>query len=105
LKHDKEGRLIWSNANLIELTKRSSNSWNKNANYMIEGFDWISLFKEKDREGVLSEFKSCLSMNRRFIKETELINGVKVSLLGYPYKITTEHGGFLVSITEENEAQ
>jgi hypothetical protein len=68
---------------------------------MIEGFDWISLFKEDEREDVLSEFKSCLSMNRRFIKETELINGVKVRLLGYPYKLTeAEHGGFLVSITE-----
>tara|TARA_B100001564_G_scaffold144438_1_gene121226 strand:+ start:6198 stop:6800 length:603 start_codon:yes stop_codon:yes gene_type:complete len=100
---DKEGRLIWSNVNLIDLTKRS-NTWSKDANYMVEGFDWISLFKEEDRELVLSEFKSCLAMNRRFIKETELINGVKVRLLGYPYKITdTEHGGFLVSITEEKE--
>ena len=62
------------------------------------------LIKEEDREAVLSEFKSCLTMNRRFIKETELINGVKVRLLGYPYKITdAEHGGFLVSITEEKE--
>jgi len=101
---DKEGRLIWSNVNLIDLTKRS-NTWSKDANYMVEGFDWISLFKEEDREAVLSEFKSCLAMNRRFIKETELINGVTVRLLGYPYKITdTEHGGFLVSITEEKEA-
>jgi hypothetical protein len=100
---DKEGRLIWSNVNLIDLSKRS-NTWSKDANYMVEGFDWISLFKEDDREGVLAEFKSCLAMNRRFIKETELINGVKVRLLGYPYKITdTEHGGFLVSITEEKE--
>lgn len=100
---DQEGRLIWSNVNLIDLTKRS-NTFSKDANYMVEGFDWISLFKEDDREGVLSEFKSCLTMNRRFIKETELINGVKVRLLGYPYKITdTEHGGFLVSITEEKE--
>jgi len=102
---DKEGRLIWSNVNLIDLTKRS-NTWSKDANYMVEGFDWISLFKEEDRESVLSEFKSCLSMNRRFIKETELINGVKVRLLGYPYKITdAEHGGFLVSITEEKEVE
>jgi hypothetical protein len=102
---DKEGRLIWSNVNLVDLVKRSSNSWDKTANYMIEGYDWISLFKDEDREGVLAEFNSCLSMNRRFIKETELINGVKVRLLGYPYKITdVEHGGFLVSITEEIEA-
>lgn len=101
---DKEGRLNWSNANLIELTKKSTNSWKGNASYMIEGFDWISLFKEEDREDILAEFKSCLSMNRRFIKETELTNGVRVRLLGYPYKITeSEHGGFLVSITEENE--
>ena len=101
---DQEGRLIWSNVNLIDLTKRS-NTWTKDANYMVEGFDWISLFREEDREAVLSEFKSCLSMNRRFIKETQLINGVKVRLLGYPYKLTdTEHGGFLVSITEEIEA-
>jgi hypothetical protein len=100
---DQEGRLIWSNVNLIDLTKRS-NTWTKDANYMVEGFDWISLFREEDREAVLSEFKSCLSMNRRFIKETQLINGVKVRLLGYPYKLTdTEHGGFLVSITEEKE--
>ena len=98
---DKEGRLTWSNANLIELTKRSTN----NSNYMLEGFDWISLFKEEDREDVLVEFKSCLSMNRRFIKETTFNSGMKVRLLGYPYKINdTEHGGFLVSITPENEA-
>ena len=95
---DKEGRLTWSNANLIELTKKS------HSNYMVEGFDWISLFDEAEREDIFDEFKSCLSMNRRFIKETRLINGTQVRLLGYPYKITdTEHGGFLVSITTENE--
>ena len=72
---------------------------------MIEGFDWINLFNEDDREDVLSEFKSCLSMNRRFSKVTKLTNGTIVRLLGYPYKITeSEHGGFLISITEENEA-
>jgi hypothetical protein len=44
-------------------------------------------------------------MNRIFIKETTFNSGMKVRLLGYPYKITdTEHGGFLVSITPENEA-
>ena len=95
---DKEGRLTWSNANLIELTKKS------HSNYMVEGFDWISLFDEAEREDIFDEFKSCLSMNRRFIKETRLMNGTQVRLLGYPYKITdTEHGGFLVSITTENE--
>ncbi len=102
---DSEGRLIWSNANLCELTKTITTSWSRTAGYIIEGFDWINLFDEHDREDVLSEFKSCLSMNRRFSKVTKLTNGIKVRLLGYPYKITeSEHGGFLISITEENEA-
>lgn len=94
---DAEGRLVWSNANLCELTKKITNS-------MIEGFDWINLFEEDEREDVLAEFKSCLSMNRRFSKVTRLTDGTDVRLLGYPYKITeSEHGGFLVSITQENE--
>jgi hypothetical protein len=102
---DSEGRLVWSNANLCELTKTITTNWSRTAGYMIEGFDWINLFDENDREDVLSEFKSCLSMNRRFSKVTKLTNGIKVRLLGYPYKITeSEHGGFLISITEENEA-
>jgi len=94
---DKSGRLIWSNANLCELTKDIVTS--------IEGFDWINLFTEDEREEVLSEFKSCLHMNRRFSKVTVMQNNKTVRLLGYPYRITDlEHGGFLVSITQENEA-
>ena len=94
---DETGRLVWSNANLCDLTKDIVNS--------IEGFDWINLFKEDEREEVLGEFESCLSMNRRFSKVTQMQNGKTIRLLGYPYRISDlEHGGFLISITQENEA-
>jgi hypothetical protein len=90
---DESGRLVWSNANLCEITKNIVNS--------LEGFDWINLFKEEEREEVMNEFQSCLKMNRRFSKDAELQNGTKVRLLGYPYRISDqEHGGFLISVTE-----
>ncbi len=93
---DESGRLIWSNANLCELTKDIVTS--------VEGFDWINLFTEDEREEVLSEFESCLQMNRRFSKVTKMQNGKTVRLLGYPYRISdSEHGGFLISITQDNE--
>ena len=93
---DESGRLIWSNANLCELTKDIVTS--------VEGFDWINLFTEDEREEVLTEFKSCLHMNRRFSKISNMQNGKTVRLLGYPYRISdSEHGGFLISITQDNE--
>jgi hypothetical protein len=68
----------------------------------IEGFDWINLFAEEDREEVQSEFFSCLKMNRRFNKTTKLQNNKMVRLIGYPYRISeNEHGGFLISLQEE----
>ena len=91
---DEKGRLVWSNAYLCELTKDIATS--------IEGFDWINLFKEEEREEVMAEFQSCLKMNRRFSKISILQDGTEVRLLGYPYRISdTEHGGFLISITEK----
>lgn len=91
---DETGRLVWSNANLCEITKDIVNS--------LEGFDWINLFIESERDEVLSEFKSCLQMNRRFNKLSTLQNGHQVRLLGYPYRIANDkHGGFLISITEK----
>ena len=67
----------------------------------IEGFDWVNLFIEEERDEVMHEFHSCLEMNRRFNKTTRLQNGKEVRLLGYPYRISEhEHGGFLISITE-----
>jgi hypothetical protein len=93
---DEKGRLVWCNAHLYDFTKDIVNS--------IEGFDWVNLFVEEERDEVMHEFHSCLEMNRRFNKTTKLQNGKEVRLLGYPYRISEhEHGGFLISITE-NEA-
>jgi signal transduction histidine kinase len=93
---DKYGRLIWSNVHLCKFL-------NSNTSH-LEGYDWLSIIKEEDREEVLSEFKSCLNMNRKFTKQTHTINDKNIRMLGYPYKINeSEHGGFLVSILEENE--
>lgn len=93
---DETGRQIWTNANFCELTKDITSS--------TEGFDWINLFKEDEREEVLNEFRSCLKMNRRFNKSTHLQNGSEVRMVGYPYRISDlEHGGFLISLTVENE--
>lgn len=98
---DSDGRLIWSSSNLMDMTKNLTTTWSRTASYMVEGFDWVNFFDEDDREDILSEFKSCLKMNRRFSKVTKLTNGTPIRLLGYPYKITeAEHGGFLVSVTE-----
>ena len=97
---DSDGRLIWSSSNLMDMTKNLTTTWSRTASYMVEGFDWVNYFDEDDREDILSEFKSCLKMNRRFSKVTKLTNGTPIRLLGYPYKITeAEHGGFLVSVT------
>ena len=97
---DSDGRLIWSSSNLMDMTKNLTTTWSRTASYMVEGFDWVNFFDEDDREDILSEFKSCLKMNRRFSKVTKLTNGTPIRLLGYPYKITeAEHGGFLVSVT------
>ena len=95
---DETGRLVWSNANLCDLTKNITSS--------VEGFDWINLFAENEREEVMDEFMSCIKMNRRFSKETKLQDNTQVGLLGYPYRISdTEHGGFLISLVPyRNEA-
>lgn len=93
---DKNGRLIWNNVNFCKFTTKDNNN--------LQGFDWLSIIEEEEREEVLSEFKSCLQMNRKFSKETKSIDHKAIKMLGYPYKLNEdEHGGFLVSILQENE--
>jgi hypothetical protein len=90
---DNDGRLIWNNVHFGDLIKNTINS--------IEGYDWLNIIEEDQREEVLNEFRSCLKMNRRFSKETGTQDGRKIRLMGYPYRITdVEHGGFLVSVSE-----
>lgn len=92
---DKYGRLIWSNVHICKFV---------NSNTTLEGYDWLNIITEEDREEVLNEFKSCLNMSRKFTKQTQSISGKNIRMLGYPYKLNeSEHGGFLVSILEENE--
>lgn len=93
---DHTGRLIWNNAQLADFIKDNTISF--------EGYDWLTIIEEQDREELLNEFQSCLSMNRKFSKIAKTQNGKNIRMLGYPYRITdSEHGGFLVSILEINE--
>jgi PAS domain S-box-containing protein len=90
---DNEGRLIWNNIHLHKFIGDS--------NLFLEGYDWINIVNEEDRNSVLQEFKSCIEMNRRFNKVTRTSDGRQLRLIGYPYKISDEeHGGFLVSVSE-----
>jgi PAS domain S-box-containing protein len=93
---DTHGRITWTNENFCQLTD------NKLQN--AEGFDWISYVNEDDREDFLHEFKSCLSMNRKFVRITKTSDGKFVRMLGFPYKLNeSEQGGFLVSVSEIKE--
>lgn len=89
---DEHGRLTWTNSNFYDLTSDSVTS--------VEGYDWLTYIKEEDREEFFTEFKSCVDMNRKFLKETENCNNEKVKFVGFPYKINDKnHGGFIVSVT------
>ena len=70
-------------------------------NSLLEGYDWLSLVKDDEQEETLEQFRSCLQMNRRFIKVTELDDGTPIRMMGYPLKISDDqHDGFLVSISQ-----
>lgn len=89
---DNQGRLTWTNSNFYDLTSDSLTS--------VEGYDWLTYIKENEREDFFTEFKSCLEMNRKFIKESISCNNEKVKFIGYPYKIDEKnHGGFIISLT------
>lgn len=93
---DVVGRLIWSNAHLCKFFNDTAKE--------LEGYDWLNIIEEEDRAEVLEEFQSCLSMNRKFSKLTKTTKGKHVRMLGYPYKLSDDtHGGFLISLIEENE--
>lgn len=93
---DKNGRLIWTNSNFYDLTSDSVSS--------VDGYDWLTYICEEDREELFEEFKSCLQMNRKFIKLTTNCDGEKIKLIGFPYKINDDsHGGFIISISKVKE--
>jgi len=89
---DKRGRIVWSNALFCKLVGDS--------NLLLEGYDWLTLINDDEREETLTQFRSCLDTNRKFTKDTETQEGLKIRMVGYPYRISEdEHGGFLVNIT------
>lgn len=93
---DTSGRLIWNNVNLCRFLDKGSTH--------VEGYDWLNIISENERDEVLEEFMSCLKMNRKFSKATLTNQNINIRMLGYPYKLNDgEHGGFLVSITQEKE--
>lgn len=95
---DEDGRLVWNNVHLCDLTQDLTRS--------VEGYDWLNCIDEEEREEVLHEFTSCIKMNRKFNRTTTTINGKKVHMVGYPYKISDDkHGGFLVSISQIKEVK
>lgn len=88
---DEHGRLTWTNSNFYDLTCDSVSS--------VEGYDWLTYIKEQERENFFAEFKSCLSMNRKFIRETKNSDNQTVKFIGFPYKINDQsNGGFIVSL-------
>jgi len=90
---DNQGRLIWTNNKFYELTSSSVND--------VDGYDWLSYIEESDRKSFLTEFKSCLSMNRKFVKVTRNCDGNQIKLIGFPYKLNDNtHAGFLISISQ-----
>ncbi len=89
---DEHGRLTWTNSNFYDLTCDSVTS--------VEGYDWLTYIQEEERDDFFQEFKSCLDMNRKFIKVTTNCNGEKIKFIGFPYKITDDsHGGFIINLS------
>jgi PAS domain S-box-containing protein len=90
---DGAGRLTWTNEPFYELTGQSLSD--------MEGFDWLVYIHEDEREDLMTDFESCLEMNRKFSRDVMTSDDKEVRLTGFPYKLSEkEHGGFLVSISE-----
>ena len=90
---DKHGRLVWSNTEFNSLLGEH--------NSLLEGYDWLSLIKDEEQDETLDHFRSCLEMNRKFSKQTELDDGTPIRMVGYPLKISNEeHGGYVVSVNK-----
>ena len=92
---DKSGKLIWGNNMFYDLD--SLDSLNTS---VVKGFDWVSLLRENDQQETLEQFKSCLEMNRTFVRQTRLSNGRPIRMQGHPLRISDDQNdGFLMSIS------
>jgi len=95
LEVDKFGRISWFNEKFEAISEGCDSP--------REGFDWVNMVDESDREEFVTELSSCLEMNRKIDIVTNSITNEKFHFLGYPYRITDqEHEGFLINIYKEN---
>lgn len=91
---DNSGKLVWGNNMFFDL--ETVDSLNTN----LKGFDWISLLRESDQQDTLDQFKSCLEMNRTFVRQTRLSNGRPIRMQGHPLRVSDDQNdGFLISIS------
>ena len=89
---DEDGKLIWINDKFYQVTGETLTN--------MEGYNWVTIIDEPEREGFLKEFLSCIEMCRKVDIETISVDGKKIRFVGYPYKITDKaHQGFLVHLS------
>ena len=89
---DEHGKLIWINDKFYQVTGETLTN--------MEGYNWVTIIDEPEREGCLKEFLSCIEMCRKVDIETTSMSGKTIRFVGYPYKITDKaHQGFLVHLS------
>tara|TARA_Y100001938_G_scaffold149228_1_gene235349 strand:+ start:228 stop:812 length:585 start_codon:yes stop_codon:yes gene_type:complete len=92
---DKLGGMQWFNERFESLTEDNGTP--------TEGFDWVSIVDESEREDFVKEVTSCLEMCRKIDIETKSVHNQTIHFLGYPYRIADkDHEGFLIHLYKEN---
>ena len=92
---DNEGKLVWANVQFWNLDNGNSHTSLKHQ------YDWLSLLKDNEQKETLEQFKSCLAMNRSFVRHTELTDGSPIRMSGHPLRVSDDQNdGFLISITK-----
>ena len=92
---DKLGGMKWFNERFESLTEDNGTP--------TEGFDWVSIVDESEREDFVKEVTSCLEMCRKIDIETKSVHNQTIHFLGYPYRIADkDHEGFLIHLYKEN---
>jgi len=92
---DKLGGMKWFNERFESLTEDNGTP--------TEGFDWVSIVDESEREDFVKEVTSCLEMCRKIDIETKSVHNQTIHFLGYPYRIADkDHEGFLIHLFKEN---
>ncbi len=92
---DSEGKLVWANVQFWNLDTGNNHTSLKHQ------YDWLSLLKDNEQKETLEQFKSCLAMNRSFVRHTELTDGIPIRMSGHPLRVSDDQNdGFLISITK-----